>query len=211
MRITYLFDPLCGWCYGAGPVLERLAQRDDVTLELAPTGLFAGEGARSMDAQFAAYAWQNDQRIARLTGQAFSDTYRNRILGAVGAMFDSAPATLGLVAVGLTEPAGELEALKALQRGRYVDGRNNSDLAVVAEILAETDFAEAAQRVRAPDEELLSAYRRRIETARSDMTRFGVDGVPALVVGEAAQRRMLRSGALFGSFDALVEQLLVAA
>ena len=44
MRVTYLFDPLCGWCYGAGPALERLAQLDDVTLELMPTGLFAGEG-----------------------------------------------------------------------------------------------------------------------------------------------------------------------
>ena len=68
MRVTYLFDPLCGWCYGAGPALERLGQLGDVTLELMPTGLFAGEGARMMDAQFAAYAWQNDERIARLTG-----------------------------------------------------------------------------------------------------------------------------------------------
>ena len=72
MRVTYLFDPLCGWCYGAGPALERLGQLGDVTLELMPTGLFAGEGARAMDAQFAAYAWQNDERIARLTGQPFS-------------------------------------------------------------------------------------------------------------------------------------------
>ncbi|GAB3442049.1 hypothetical protein [Insolitispirillum peregrinum] len=47
MHITYLFDPLCGWFYGAGPALERLAARDDVTLDLAPTGLFADDGARA--------------------------------------------------------------------------------------------------------------------------------------------------------------------
>src|SRR5690242_9054966 len=46
MGITYLFDPLCGWCYGACPVLDRLALLGDATLELMPTGLFAGEGAR---------------------------------------------------------------------------------------------------------------------------------------------------------------------
>ena len=58
-----------------------------------------------MDAQFAAYAWQNDQRIARLTGQPFSELYRTEVLRKIGGMFDSAPATLGVIAVRVTEPA----------------------------------------------------------------------------------------------------------
>lgn len=210
MQITYLFDPLCGWCYGASPALEQLSQIDDVTLNLAPTGLFAGEASRPMDRQFAAYAWQNDQRIARLTGQPFTDAYRENVLGTVGGLFDSAPATLGLVAVGLTEPARELEALKALQRARYQDGRNNSDLTVVAEALAEAGFTEAARRVQSPDEALLTAYHNRISAARADMARFGVEGVPALIVDGAAGRRLVHTSALFGAFDALTAQLRAA-
>jgi len=210
MRITYLFDPLCGWCYGAGPLLEQLAGVEGVMLELAPTGLFAGEGARPMDAHFAAYAWQNDQRIARLTGQTFSEAYRSEILGSVGAMFDSAPATLGLVAAGLTEPNRELEALKALQRTRYVDGRDNADLAVVADVLAQAGFAEAGRRVLAADEDLLAAYRARVEAGRAEMARFGADGVPAFVAGHEAERRLLRGSALFGGLDALTAQLRAA-
>lgn len=210
MRITYLFDPLCGWCYGASPALEQLARLDGASVELAPSGLFAGEAARPMDAQFAAYAWQNDQRIARLTGQPFTEAYRRKILGQTGGLFDSAPATLGIVAVGLAEPAKEIEALKALQRARYVDGRDNASLDAVAHILDETGFAVAAGRVRAPDEDLLAAYRRRIDAARSDMRRFGADGVPALVVGEAAKRRLLPSSFLFGNFDVLQLQLQAA-
>jgi 2-hydroxychromene-2-carboxylate isomerase len=46
IQITYLFDPLCGWCYGAATLLEQLVTRPDFAVELAPTGLFAGEGAR---------------------------------------------------------------------------------------------------------------------------------------------------------------------
>ncbi len=202
MQITYLFDPLCGWCSGASPALEKLSQIDGVTLNLAPTGLFAGEASRPMDKQFAAYAWQNDQRIARLTGQPFTDAYRENVLGTVGGLFDSAPATLGLVAVGLTEPARELEALKALQRARYQDGRNNSDLTVVAEALKEVGFTEAARRVQSPDEALLAAYRNRISAARADMARFGVEG--------ATGRRLLHTSALFGAFDALTAQLRAA-
>lgn len=210
MQITYLYDPLCGWCYGAGPTLEKLSQLDGLTLTLAPTGLFAGESSRPMDKHFAAYAWQNDQRIAQLTGQPFSDAYREHVLGAVGSLFDSAPATLGLIAVGITEPAREFEALKALQRVRYQDGRNNADLNVVAETLAAAGFIEAAERIKAPDEALLASYRSRISAARAEMARFGADGVPALIVDGDAGRRLLRANALFGAFDLLAAQLRAA-
>ena len=210
MQITYLFDPLCGWCYGAGPTIERLAALDGVTVELSPTGLFAGEGARPMDEHFAAYAWQNDQRIARLTSQPFTDAYRYRVLGAVGGTFDSAPATLGLVAVGLSFPGKELEALKALQRARYVDGKATTSLDGVAAVLDGAGFIEAADRLRQADEGLLSACRSRIAAGRSEMARFGADGVPALLTRSGGQRRLLRSSALFGRFDLLTTQLQAA-
>ena len=80
-HITYLFDPLCGWCYGASATLEKLVAQPDFTIELAPTGLFAGDGAKPMDDGFAAYAWENDQRISRLSGQPFSEDYRHKVLG----------------------------------------------------------------------------------------------------------------------------------
>ena len=207
MDITYLFDPLCGWCYGASDALERLSRMSGVSLDLAPTGLFAGEGARPMDESFAAYAWQNDQRIARLSGQPFSDTYRRQVLGATGSMFDSAPVTLAIIAVGLTEPGQEMAALKALQQARYVDGLNNSDLGVVASTLAEAGFADVAKRLRAPDGQLMDAYRSRIDAARRLMTEFRIIGVPALVVSRDGRRRLLPSSTLFGGFEALVSQL----
>ena len=86
--VTYLFDPLCGWCYGASPAIQQLGQQEDIQLELAPTGLFAG-GGRSMDAAFADYAWSNDVRIAKLTGQRFTEAYRSQVLGRHGSRFDS--------------------------------------------------------------------------------------------------------------------------
>lgn len=210
MRITYLFDPLCGWCYGAVPALEQLSQIDGVTVQLAPTGLFAGENARPMNASFAAYAWQNDQRIARLTGQTFSEAYRSRVLGAKGAMFDSAPATLGVVAVALTEPDREIETLKALQQARYVDGDDTSDLKVVSEVLSRAGFADAARRVSSPDAELLATYRSRVDAARREMARFGAQGVPTLVGEDASGSQLLPSNALFGDTQTLVARLRAA-
>lgn len=197
MQLIYLFDPLCGWCYGAHPMIEKIAEEPDVTLVLAPVGLFAGEQARPMDAAFANYAWQNDQRIARLTGQPFSESYRTDVLGAARGLFDSAPATLGLVAAAIEAPSQELPTLKAIQQARYIDGRQTSDIDVIAEILVEMGLSAAAQQVRQRDERLIETYRHRITTARADMARFGAQGVPALIAGEGAQRRMLPGDILF--------------
>lgn len=197
MQITYLFDPLCGWCYGAHPMLEQIADQRDLALVLAPVGLFAGELARPMDARFAAYAWQNDQRIARLTGQPFSGAYRANVLGAGGGLFDSAPATLGIVAAAIEAPSRELPTLQAIQRARYVDGRDTSDLHVITDILIETGLAEAAQRIQQRDEPLIASYRQRITAARDEMNSTGVQDVPALIAGEDTQRRVLPSDILF--------------
>lgn len=210
MQITYLFDPLCGWCYAASPAIERIASTAGVDLKLAPTGLFAGEGARLMDKSFADFAWQNDRRIARLTGQVFSEAYQSDVLGAVGSVFDSAPATLGLVAVGLTEPAQEREALKALQKARYVAGRDNTSLDNVAAVLREAGLTAAADRLAAPDEALLHEYRRRVEGARKLMSEFGLMGVPALVAEQDGRRHTLPAGALFGGIDELIDGLKAA-
>ena len=118
ITVIYLFDPLCGWCYAAAPALKYLQGVEGIHVALAPTGLFAGAGARPMDAQFAAYAWANDQRIQQLTGQPFTQAYRDRILGAANGRFDSGPATLALTAVAQTAPERELDALPALQHAR---------------------------------------------------------------------------------------------
>lgn len=207
MHLTYLFDPLCGWCYGASPALAWLAQREDVELRLAPTGLFAGDAARPMDAAFAGYAWQNDQRIAAQTGQVFSEAYRALIFETSGLVFVSAATTLGVVAIGLTASGSEAEGLQALQQARYVEGRDTADRSVVADVLTRAGFAEPAARVTASDETLRDSGRRRIDAARRMMAQFGVRGVPALVIADGRGARLMPSGILFGDRDGLAAEL----
>jgi putative protein-disulfide isomerase len=209
-HITYLFDPLCGWCYGASAVLEKLAAQPDLTMGLAPTGLFSGDGARPMNDDFAAYAWSNDQRICGLTGQPFSEDYRRKILGDRTRRFDSGPATLALTAVSLTARDMEREALKAIQKARYVEGRDVTDISVLTHILRTLDLRAAADRFAAPDGELVSAHRKRVEAARTDMHRFGADGVPALIAGVGKNRRIVRANALFGDIEVLIAGLKAA-
>lgn len=206
--VTYLFDPLCGWCYGASPVIQQLGQYASIQLELAPSGLFAG-GGRTMDAAFAGYAWSNDLRIAKLTGQRFTEAYRLKVLGRHGSRFDSATMTLALTAVSLSEPLRELETLKALQEARYVQGLDTCDGSVVEGLLRDLGLAAAANRLAANDAELLAANAARIQKARGLMQRLGAQGVPALVVSDSQGDRLLGGNALYGDFDQLLRQMAV--
>lgn len=207
IQLTYIFDPLCGWCYGASPAIEKLMQQDDISVTAMPSGLFAGTGAFPMNAGFAAHAWEADQRIQQLTGQEFSEAYRKNVLEGKTGRVDSGPATLALTAVHLTAPDREFETLKAIQHARYADGRDNGDPVVIADILSELSLDAAAARFATPDEELKVLNESRIEQARAQMRRFGARGVPTLVLGEGADARIVRSNALYGRNNDLIASL----
>ncbi len=205
--LTYLMDPFCGWCYGASPALQALRAEPGIQITIAPTGLFAGDGSRPMNAEFARFAWTNDQRIASLTGQRFTEAYRTQLLDDHSKRFDSGPATRALTAVQLTAPERELDALGALQLARYVEGRDTADLAVLAAILGELGLDAAAARLLDSDDVLTGASRKRMSSARRDMAAFGVQGVPNLIVSDSETRRLVSGGALFGDPGPLLASL----
>ena len=198
IHITYLFDPLCGWCYGASPVIAKLAALPAYEVTLLPTGLFANRHAPLMDAGFAAYAWSNDQRIARLTGQPFSEQYQSKVLADRKSRLDSSTATLALTAVALTAPEREIDALQTIQAARYVDGRDITAAPVLAEILRGLKLNAAATRFEAADAGLQQANDKRTVAAQALMRRFGAEGVPTLIAGSGDQRRMLNASDIFG-------------
>lgn len=207
-RILFLFDPLCGWCYGAEPMLDRL-RADGTVIDPIPTGLFSGNGARPMDAGFASYAWENDQRIASLSGQTFSAAYRENVLKKPGAMFDSGPATLAILAAGREDPALRFKALHLLQSARYVDGRDIADPHVVAELLEGAGLADAARLLRNPYSEFQTFAQETVGFGRDLYRQMNARGVPALIIEKAGQRQLLGADALFGDLATL--KALIAA
>lgn len=205
-HVTYLFDPLCGWCYGASPFLAQLAMLPNLIVAPAPTGLFSGAGARVVDEHFANFAWSNDVRIASFTGQRFTDQYRAKVL-AKGGLLDSGPATLAVTAVSLTEPSREIDALRLIQEARYVAGRDVTDLPELRAILEDAGLNAASARLTTLDAELLAANRKRVERARLLMQEFGAGGVPALIVNDGERTGLVKAHELFGNTDDLIARL----
>ncbi|KQB97084.1 hypothetical protein AL073_08425 [Loktanella sp. 1ANDIMAR09] len=210
VTLHYLFDPLCGWCYGASETIATLANHPDIDLQPRATGLFAGNGARSMKS-FAAQAWANDQRIAALSGPQFSEAYRRDVLGADDAFLDSTVATLALAAVADTPPAAPparvIEALAAIQAARYVDGKDVTSPAIVANLLTDLGHAAAAARVLAPDAALADLVRTRTAQARDLMAAQNLQGVPALIADVNGRQFALDASTIYSGPDAILAAL----
>jgi putative protein-disulfide isomerase len=207
MEFFYLYDPLCGWCYGAAPALVKLELEAGALVRPLATGLFAGDG-RAMTPEFAAYAWKNDQRIAEMTGQVFSEAYREKVLGNPNGRFDSTEATRALTAVHLTEPVKELEALHRIQLLRYADGSDSSDPAILLDTLRDLDLGEAADLLEANDPSIAEAMETRKAMAQQLMAGLGLQGVPALVRLEDNNKvSAIPNSVLYESPETLAERL----
>lgn len=199
MKIYYLFDPLCGWCYGASATLQKLNKIYPLTL--TPTGLFYQSG-RKMDTDFACYAWSNDQRIEKLTGQPFSQAYLENVLQGQGE-FNSANSLLALTAAQQIAPEKELAVLAALQTARYVDGLDNADFAVIEQVLHKLNLSQAVPLLS--EESTQTALEQRLQFGQQLANHCGVQGVPQLIVEKDDRLHIVPSQLLYGDGKLLVD------
>ena len=205
--LHYILDPLCGWCYGAGAVVERAATLPGVQVHVMPCGMFADEGARAMDEAFAAYAWTNDQRIAQLTGQPFSESYRTQVLGNREQRFDSGPASRALTAVALTTPQHTFQALKAIQHARYVAGQDVTRTEQLGPLLASRGLTAAVELLCSGSDDVEAAYAAGTAQAQQWLQQAGARGVPTFILEQDGQYQLLPSQLLFADTQAWLAQL----
>lgn len=191
MKLTYLFDPLCGWCYAAAPALRELSKHHEI--DVVPTGLFAEQG-RTMTESFAQHAWGNDMRIQQLTGQPFTESYRDNVLK-VGTPFDSTDITLALIAVKQITPEQVLNVLHALQKMRYVDGRDNTNIDAISEVLRQFGLAQAIALIN--DEKTIEFANQIVMHGQMMMNNHHIQGVPNMIMHTEQGEQVLPGGLLY--------------
>lgn len=209
VTLQYLFDPLCGWCYGASASIKALAKHPEIALQPMATGLFSGTGAKPMKS-FAAQAWTMDQRIGALSGQPFSEDYRTKVLGAEDALLDSTVATRAVAAVSASAPDQVIEALVAIQSARYRSGKDVTSAPVVSGLLADLGLADASARLLAADEALLQLVNTQTQAARELMNTYRLQGVPSLIATHNGKQSVLDASALYAGPDDILAALKLA-
>ena len=184
--LHYLYDPLCGWCYGAAPLLK--AAREVVEVRAHGGGMMTGPRRQAVTPQLRGYVMPHDARIAQLSGQPFGEAYFNGLLQDTTAVFDSEPPTAAILAAEAVASRG-LDLLAALQVAHYVDGRRIADRAVLIEV-ASTLGLDPAEFTLALDRQSGAAVQAHFEDTRALMVQLGAQGFPsfALQIGGVMTR-----------------------
>lgn len=134
--LHYIYDPLCGWCYGAAPLVEAARSVPGLTVAFHGGGMLAGPQRRAVTPQWRSYVMPHDRRIAELTGQPFGAGYFDGLLRDERAVMDSEPPITAALAAEAVDGRG-LDMIHRLQRAHYEEGKRISDPSVLHELAAE--------------------------------------------------------------------------
>ncbi|WP_338579747.1 DsbA family protein [Pseudomonas sp. ML2-2023-6] len=192
--LHYIYDPLCGWCYGAKPLID--VARGILPVVAHGGGMMAGAQRQPVSAQLRDYVMPHDHRIAQYTGQPFGEVYFEGLLRDTTAVFDSQPPTTAVLAAEQLAGRG-LELLGRLQTAHYVEGRRIADIdvlmAVAAEMGLEADGFRAAYD--AASGEVTQAH---FKASRGLLSRVGGQGFPTVVLEQSGQYQVIDLGPYLG-------------
>jgi putative protein-disulfide isomerase len=185
--LWYIADPMCSWCWGFSPVIERIRQEysDRLRMELLLGGLRAGTKT-PLPLQQRAEILHHWHAVQRATGQPFS------FEGAMpeGFIYDTEPASRAVVTASRISPEAVFPFFKTIQSAFYVDQQDVTrqeileQLAVVAGLdawLFSQVFESEAVK------ELTLAHFQKVR-------QWGVHGFPAVVGQEDMDYTVLTRG-----------------
>lgn len=201
--LHYIYDPLCGWCYGAAPLVR--AARDVMTVRAHGGGMMTGSRRQQVSPQLRDYVIPHDQRIAQLTGQPFGDAYFEGLLRDHEAVFDSEPPIAAVLAADAIADRG-LDLLACIQTAHFVEGRRIAEPSVMIE-LAEEIGLEKAAFATAFDATTGATLQAHFNESRALLAQAGGGGFPTFVLERDGRLSPLDTGAYSGRPDAWREYL----
>lgn len=194
--LHYIYDPLCGWCYGAAPLVEAACAIQGLRVELHGGGMMSGANRQPVSEALRNYVMPHDHRIAALTGQTFGAAYFDGLLRDSDAVFDSTPPTTAILA---TEALGGWGAdlLKCIQIAHYVEGRRIAEVGVLEQLAADIGLdptAFTAEFTRQSD----ATTQAHIAASRALLARVGGRGFPTFALQQGETLTLLDAGRFFG-------------
>jgi len=125
-EIIYVGDPMCSWCWGFSPVLDRiLAEYDAVApMRVVVGGLHAFD-SDPMSEDYKATIRSHWEHVAEATGQPFNYAFFDR----QGFVLDTEPACRATVTVRNIKPGAVWPFYEAIHKGYYVEDADTTALA----------------------------------------------------------------------------------
>jgi putative protein-disulfide isomerase len=200
MILHYIYDPLCGWCYGAKPLVQ--AAQAVLPVIAHGGGMMTGANRQTVSPQLRNYVMPHDRRIAEYTGQPFGDAYFEGLLRDETAVFDSTPPIAAVLAAEQLAGRG-LELLGRLQTAHYMEGRRIADAAVLVELAEDIGLETQAFQLAFKEAET----DRHVKESRALLAEVGGQGFPTFVLEQDGQFTLVDIGPWLGKPQAFAQWL----
>ncbi len=205
MKLIFVGDPMCSWCYGFGKELSALAERrPELPVEILVGGLRAG-ATDVLDDSGKQFRLTHLARVEENSGLPFN---RKALMARENFVYDTEPVCRAVVtARHLAPEADQLKIFRALQRAFYVDGLDTTN----GSVLAEAAVAELAEQGHAIDAVTFHAVWSQSAMITAALAEFahvramGVRGFPALLLDTG--RRLVEISPGYAHVDQLERQL----
>jgi putative protein-disulfide isomerase len=186
VHLLYIADPLCSWCYGFGPEIEKLlAHHPGTRLELVMGGL-RPYNTKPMTPEFKEMLRGHWRHVAAASGLPFSES----IFARDDFVYDTEPPCRAVATARSIDAARALAYMKAVQLAFYRDGRDVTRAEVLADVAEESGFEREAFLMRFESAAMREETKADFATTQS----LGVNGFPTVGLEKGSQRFLVTSG-----------------
>ena len=135
MKILYIMDPYCKWCYATSDAIQQLfdALEGKLPFEVIPAGMLAGEFTQVQSPETASAHRKLDANITKETGKEFGAGYKSA-LNEKEMVLDSLVPSRAIMACRTIAPHLTLQFAHRILHARYQDGKDLTDDTVYLEI-----------------------------------------------------------------------------
>ena len=210
-KLHYIYDPFCGWCYGAAPLVTAAMELDGLKVVPHGGGMVTGTNAKKMSPEWREFVRPHEQRITALSGQSFGTAYRAGTQFNYDVMLDSGPPTAAMLAAEEVAGVG-LAMLKRLQVAYYLEGQPIAEERVILSISSElglepNEFSKALEHAT---KQLVEHF----HSTQKLLARVGGRGFPTFAVEQGSETVNIHLGQFLGKpqeFRNAVERMVAVA
>ena len=135
MKIIYVYDALCGWCYGFSPVINQFHEKykESLSFEVISGGMITSSriGPIGEVASYISWAYKD---VEKATSVKFGTEFLNKTLKDGDAIFTSIPPAIALSVFKDLDPNNSIRFASDLQRAIYYDGIEPENLDAYGQI-----------------------------------------------------------------------------
>lgn len=204
--LTYAYDPLCGWCYGFSPVMQRLHQdfSGQMHFEVLSGGMVMGDRAGPIG-QVAPYISWAYKHVEQRCGVKFGAGFLEGVLKPGTAIFSSEKPGIALTVFKSHQPENAVRFAHDLQHAVYYDGKDLTADATYTDLIGpyRIDPQHFTEKLNSDE------FREKTHREFQMVSEMGITGFPTVFLTMENQHYLLAKGYTdYGPLQSTIRDIL---